>query len=66
LVSFKGRSSIFLFYWKTPTLVEIEIFLDSLHGDFIIPAGQLAPGLYHYSLIINGEIVDIKKMTVTK
>jgi hypothetical protein len=31
-----------------------------------IATGQLRPGLYHYSLVVNGNVVDTKSMIVSK
>lgn len=35
-------------------------------GQIQIDAGTLVPGSYHYSLIVNGKIVDTKKMEIIK
>jgi len=34
-------------------------------GNIIIYASELNPGIYFYSLISNGQVVDTKRMTLT-
>ena len=35
-------------------------------GQLVLEAGQLAAGTYRYSLIVNGKLLDTKKMVLTK
>lgn len=35
-------------------------------GKLEVKAGELSPGTYVYSLVVNGQIVDTKKMTLTR
>ena len=46
-----------------------EVFLHALdgsQGELIIGAGELAPGMYLYSLIVDGQVQDTKRMVVTR
>ena len=36
------------------------------NGLLEIRAGTLKPGIYHYALIVSNEVIDIKKMILTK
>lgn len=46
---------------------QIAVFENLKHGknELSISASKLSPGLYNYSLIVNGRIVDTKKMLLT-
>jgi hypothetical protein len=35
-------------------------------GQIVLQAGELAAGTYQYSLIVNGKLIDTKKMVLTK
>ncbi|HEY6977910.1 MAG TPA: tail fiber domain-containing protein [Chitinophagaceae bacterium] len=35
-------------------------------GQVILQAGELAAGIYQYSLVVNGKLIDTKKMVLTK
>jgi hypothetical protein len=39
---------------------------DATTGEVKLTAGELAPGTYTYSLIIEGKVVDTKKMVLTR
>lgn len=39
---------------------------ETATGDIIINAGELTPGIYSYSLLINGNVIDTKKMVLTR
>lgn len=41
---------------------------DRLSGtnELVIPSRALNPGLYHYSLVVDGQLIDTKKMILTK
>ncbi len=44
-----------------------EVFmrgLNGLQGEMVVEAGELEPGMYLYSLIVNGQIEDTKRMVV--
>jgi len=41
------------------------IALDAKTGQVTIAAKELAAGLYYYTLLLDGEIVDTKKMILT-
>lgn len=36
------------------------------HGTVIVSGGTLAAGMYVYSLVVDGQIVDTKQMILTK
>jgi len=36
------------------------------NGQFTLEGGQLTTGIYQYSLIANGKLLDTKKMVLTK
>ena len=35
------------------------------NGQIILKAGELTAGTYQYSLIVNGKLIDTKKMVLT-
>ena len=55
---------LFIFDMQGRTIARYQV--SQRQGEIIIPAGQLASGLYHYSLIIDGKIIDTRKMILTK
>ena len=40
--------------------------LTDAKGELVINAGELTPGMYLYSLIVNGEVQDTKRMVITR
>ena len=45
---------------------EIAIYpLRDIQGEIVIESGALNPGMYLYSLIVNGQIQDTKRMVIT-
>ncbi len=46
---------------------QVAVFEEILNKEeIILPASLLEAGLYHYSLVVDGEIIDTKKMVLTK
>ena len=43
-----------------------ELPLQSGLGQLVIEAGSLSPGMYTYSLLVNGQLVSTKRMVVTE
>ena len=46
---------------------QIAVFENLKPGknELSISDSKLSPGLYHYSLVVNGQLVDTKKMLLT-
>ena len=40
--------------------------LSEAQGELVIRGGELKPGMYLYSLIVNGQVQDTKRMVVTR
>jgi hypothetical protein len=38
--------------------------VEDLRGEVTVSSAALQPGIYLYSLIINGEVADTKKMVI--
>ena len=46
---------------------EVSLYNLSDHrGELVLKAGELKPGMYLYSLIVNGQVQDTKRMVVTR
>ena len=46
---------------------EIAIYpLTDIQGEIVVESGALNPGMYLYSLIVNGQIQDTKRMVITQ
>ncbi len=55
---------------KVSTTTGSEVMTFPVHqtgtSEFTIQSGALSPGMYQYSLIIDGKMIDTKKMVLTK
>ena len=51
--------------WQGRNLKTINL-QDAGHGTISISAKELAAGTYAYTLVVDGRIVDTKKMVLTK
>lgn len=47
-------------------VIKIVELSDTQNGELIIKAGELSMGTYSYSLIVNGQILNTKKMVLAK
>jgi hypothetical protein len=47
-------------------LKDVALGTSSGPGQAIINVGDLASGTYYYSLVVNGKLIDTKKMILTK
>lgn len=59
-----ANASLYIFDLNGKQLASYP-FLQRGKGSITISANQLGPGLYHYTLVVNGAIVDTKKMLIT-
>lgn len=48
------------------TLISTHALPGKGQGTFLLNAGSLKAGMYHYTLVANGEAVDTKKMILTQ
>jgi len=58
------KASIFIFDLQG-TLIKEFLNLDQNHDEILISGSELKPGMYFYSLIIDGLVVDTKSMILT-
>lgn len=47
-------------------LIHSEVITNTGRGEIQLKAGTIAAGTYSYSLVVNGNIVDIKRMVIVK
>jgi hypothetical protein len=60
-----GKAALYIFNLQGNLIKSVSIS-DSGHGNVTINASELQPGMYLYSLLINGKQVDTKRMILTE
>lgn len=65
IVSKSNTSSIMIFDMNGKLLKTYQV-KDQGKGQLIINGKELAAGLYHYSLVVDGQEIDTKKMIITE
>jgi hypothetical protein len=58
--------SAFLFIFDMRGTLMRQMKLDTGSDRIVIAAGELQPGMYLYSLIVDGNEVDTKRMIISK
>lgn len=58
------NSSIFIFDLQGREIASYDNLQDN--GELLIPSSTLPAGLYNYSLIVDGKVIDTKKMILSK
>lgn len=46
------------------TLIKTLVIHNKGEGEFVVQSSELSPGIYIYSLIIDGKIIDSKRMSI--
>ena len=60
------KSAFLYIYNMTGSQVAEYPIMSFGNGSITIPTGQLVAGMYHYSLIADGQIIDTKSMIITR
>ena len=60
-----GKAALYIFNLQGNLIKSVSIS-NSGQGSVIINASELQPGMYVYSLLINGQEVDTKRMILTE
>ena len=60
-----NSASVCIYNLNGQQLKKYPLSVDSLNGKVTLSASEFAPGIYIYSLVINNQVVDSKRMTLT-
>ena len=60
------QQAVIYIYDMTGTQIDAVNITDFGSGSITLTAGKLQAGMYHYSLIADGKIIDTKQMILTK
>ena len=60
-----ASASICIYNLNGQQLKKYPLSVDSQNGQVTLSASEFAPGIYIYSLVINNQVIDSKRMTLT-